>query len=173
MRVKKTLVAAAALLFSLSISAAEGASVKLDSKLGHGGQQTWMMIKASDAKGTGAEISSRGFTTSDWAEAIVPGTVLTNLVEQKVYPDPYYGQNNKLKNGFPRQCTHWLGMTANPTRMPPFAKGRWPAPYPVLPPFAKGRWPAGPEGSNRNPSEIPYIFMCLRRIKTRSLSQLR
>ena len=99
MRVKKTLVAAAALLFSLSISAAERASVKLDSKLGHGGQQTWMMIKASDAKGTGAEISSKGFNTSNWTEAIVPGTVLTNLVEQKVYPDPYYGQNNKLKNG--------------------------------------------------------------------------
>lgn len=99
MRVKKTLVAAAALLFSLSISAAERASVKLDSKLGHGGQQTWMMIKASDAKGTGTEISSKGFNTSNWTEAIVPGTVLTNLVEQKVYPDPYYGQNNKLKNG--------------------------------------------------------------------------
>ena len=98
MEIRKTLVAATALLFSLSISAAERASVKLDSKLGHGGQQTWMMIKASDAKGTGAEISSRGFNTSDWAEAIVPGTVLTNLVEQKVYPDPYFGQNNKLKN---------------------------------------------------------------------------
>ena len=98
MRVKKTLVAAVTMLFSLSISAAERASVKLDSKLGHGGQQTWMMIKASDAKGTGAEISSRGFNTSDWAEAIVPGTVLTNLVEQKVNPDPYFGQNNKLKN---------------------------------------------------------------------------
>ncbi len=99
MRVKKTLVAAVTMLFSLSISAAERASVKLDSKLGHGGQQTWMMIKASDAKGTGAEISSKGFNTSNWTEAIVPGTVLTNLVEQKVYPDPYYGQNNKLKNG--------------------------------------------------------------------------
>ena len=99
MKVRKTLVAAAALLFSLSTFAAERAYVKLDSKLGHGGQQTWMMIKASDAHGTGAEISSKGFNTSAWAEAIVPGTVLTNLVEQKVYPDPYYGQNNKLKNG--------------------------------------------------------------------------
>ncbi len=98
MKVRKTLAAAAALLFSYSIAAAERAYIKLDSKLGHGGQQTWMMIKASDAKGTGAEISSKGFNTNAWAEAIVPGTVLTNLVEQKVYPDPYYGQNNKLKN---------------------------------------------------------------------------
>ena len=98
MKVRKTLAAAAALLFSYSIAAAERAYIKLDSKLGHGGQQTWMMIKASDAKGTGTEISSKGFNTNAWAEAIVPGTVLTNLVEQKVYPDPYYGQNNKLKN---------------------------------------------------------------------------
>ena len=29
-------------------------------------------------------------------EAIVPGTVLTSLVENGVYPEPYYGTNNKI-----------------------------------------------------------------------------
>ena len=32
--------------------------------------------------------------TDDWYNATVPGTVLTTLVAQGVYPDPYYGLNN-------------------------------------------------------------------------------
>ena len=30
----------------------------------------------------------------------VPGTVLTTLVEQSVYPDPYYGLNNFTDTGY-------------------------------------------------------------------------
>ena len=32
--------------------------------------------------------------TEDWYNATVPGTVLRTLVDQGVYPDPYYGLNN-------------------------------------------------------------------------------
>lgn len=32
--------------------------------------------------------------TSDWLNATVPGTVLTTLVNEGIYPDPYYGLNN-------------------------------------------------------------------------------
>ena len=32
--------------------------------------------------------------TDDWYDATVPGTVLRTLVDQGVYPDPYYGLNN-------------------------------------------------------------------------------
>ena len=32
--------------------------------------------------------------TDDWYNATVPGTVLRTLVDQGVYPDPYYGLNN-------------------------------------------------------------------------------
>lgn len=32
--------------------------------------------------------------TKDWYNATVPGTILTTLVDQGVYPDPYYGLNN-------------------------------------------------------------------------------
>lgn len=32
--------------------------------------------------------------TDGWYNATVPGTVLTTLVEQQVYPDPYFGLNN-------------------------------------------------------------------------------
>jgi len=34
------------------------------------------------------------FNTSEWYNATVPGTVLTTLVDQGVYPDPYFGLNN-------------------------------------------------------------------------------
>ena len=33
-------------------------------------------------------------TDSGWYNAVVPGTVLTTLVENGVYPDPYFGLNN-------------------------------------------------------------------------------
>ena len=39
-------------------------------------------------------IFSTNFDTKDWYNATVPGTVLTTLVDQGVYPDPYYGLNN-------------------------------------------------------------------------------
>lgn len=39
-------------------------------------------------------IFSTDFNTSDWYNATVPGTVLTTLVNQGVYPEPSYGLNN-------------------------------------------------------------------------------
>ncbi len=79
--------------------AANRTYITLDSRMQHSGSQTWLMKKNGEVNATGAEISTLDFKTNGWAEAIVPGTVLTNLVEQKVYPEPYFGQNNKLKNG--------------------------------------------------------------------------
>lgn len=34
-----------------------------------------------------------------WMPAIVPGTVLNSLVHNKVYPEPYFGLNNKITSG--------------------------------------------------------------------------
>ena len=71
----------------LAASADDGrAYITLDSRLQHGGSQTWHMLRAGETKASAAEISRPGFNTESWAEAIVPATVLTNLVEQKVYP---------------------------------------------------------------------------------------
>jgi len=39
-------------------------------------------------------IFSPNFNTKDWYNATVPGTVLTTLVNQGEYPDPYFGLNN-------------------------------------------------------------------------------
>ena len=40
------------------------------------------------------QVLSDGLDTKDWYDATVPGTVLTTLVDQGVYPDPYMGLNN-------------------------------------------------------------------------------
>ena len=70
--------------------------IYLDSKEQHGGDFLWKMIKASDVTATATQISAVDFSTQTWMPAIVPGTVLNSLVYDKVYPEPYYGLNNKL-----------------------------------------------------------------------------
>ncbi|HKI68875.1 MAG TPA: glycoside hydrolase family 2 TIM barrel-domain containing protein [Verrucomicrobiae bacterium] len=54
----------------------------------------WKLIEAKRAGETGAVLSQPGVNTHNWYDATVPGTVLTTLVGQGVYPDPYYGLNN-------------------------------------------------------------------------------
>ncbi|HEX9048405.1 MAG TPA: glycoside hydrolase family 2 TIM barrel-domain containing protein [Verrucomicrobiae bacterium] len=57
----------------------------------------WQMIEAPRlAAADGAALSQPGYDTHAWYDATVPGTVLTTLVDQGVYPDPYYGLNNLL-----------------------------------------------------------------------------
>lgn len=73
-------------------------SIYLDSKAEHQGAFVWKMLKASDAKATAEAMSTPGFATGSWMDAVVPGTVLRSLVYNKVYPDPYYGDNNKIGN---------------------------------------------------------------------------
>lgn len=55
----------------------------------------WEMIEAPKLEdANGARISESGVNTADWYDATVPGTALTTLVDQGVYPDPYFGLNN-------------------------------------------------------------------------------
>ena len=53
----------------------------------------WEMAAAKQLNVEGEQIS-QAMTTSSWYNATVPGTVLTTLVDQGVYPDPYFGLNN-------------------------------------------------------------------------------
>src|SRR6202050_4700404 len=41
----------------------------------------------------GEQISTPGFRTNGWHSATVPTTVVSALVADKTYPDPYYGKN--------------------------------------------------------------------------------
>ncbi len=94
--------ALAATLVSISTSQAQTTAIStkhnqtLDSRLGHGGEYSWKMVRATETGATAREMSAAGFDDSKWMDAIVPGTVLTSLVENGVYPEPYYGTNNKI-----------------------------------------------------------------------------
>jgi hypothetical protein len=54
----------------------------------------WEMAEADQVTAADRSIFSLDFNTTGWYNAIVPGTVLTTLVNQGVYPDPYFGLNN-------------------------------------------------------------------------------
>ncbi len=71
----------------------------LDSRKGHDGQYDWKMCRAGDVRSTAKQVSTPGFDDDSWQQAVVPGTVLTSLVANGVYPDPYYGIVNKLSEG--------------------------------------------------------------------------
>ena len=70
-------------------------SVFLRSHNGLNGAVLWKIKKAVDIVDTGSVVSSRNFNANDWMPAIVPGTVLNTLVANKVYPEPYFADNNR------------------------------------------------------------------------------
>ncbi|MFZ0732691.1 MAG: glycoside hydrolase family 2 protein [Candidatus Sulfotelmatobacter sp.] len=53
----------------------------------------WFIQPSADVRAGGEAISSVGFSTRDWYPATLPSTVMSALVEDKVYPDPYTGMN--------------------------------------------------------------------------------
>jgi hypothetical protein len=54
----------------------------------------WMLAEANLLVTSEKSIFNTGFDLAGWLNATVPGTVLTTLVDQGIYPDPYYGLNN-------------------------------------------------------------------------------
>ena len=52
------------------------------------------MIGPGGTHADGASISTPRFNSRNWHQATVPGTVLTTLVDQGVFPDPLFGLNN-------------------------------------------------------------------------------
>jgi exo-1,4-beta-D-glucosaminidase len=53
----------------------------------------WAIQSSAEVRETGAAISAPGFPARDWYPATVPSTVLSALVEDQVYRDPYTGTN--------------------------------------------------------------------------------
>ncbi len=54
----------------------------------------WTMQEAPAVTSSGEQIATADFAAGNWMRATVPGTVLTTLIDDGVYPDPYYGLNN-------------------------------------------------------------------------------
>lgn len=55
----------------------------------------WQIQDVIKVKQPGEKIASIGFKPENWYVATVPGTVLTSLVNNKVYQEPLYGENNR------------------------------------------------------------------------------
>jgi hypothetical protein len=54
----------------------------------------WRLKAAPEVNASEALVSETGFDASNWLPAVVPGTVLTTLVDRGIYPDPAYGLND-------------------------------------------------------------------------------
>ncbi|HUD83989.1 MAG TPA: glycoside hydrolase family 2 TIM barrel-domain containing protein [Candidatus Saccharimonadales bacterium] len=73
----------------------------------------WQLQFASQVSLKGGEIAQVGFQPDGWHAATVPGTVLTSLVDDKIYPEPLYGENNrpdKISEGLCRE-SYWYRTT--------------------------------------------------------------
>jgi hypothetical protein len=55
----------------------------------------WRLQDVAKIPQSGAQVSSPSFDASGWYVATVPGTVLTTLVNDHVYPEPLYGENER------------------------------------------------------------------------------
>ena len=55
----------------------------------------WQLQDVAKVPQPGAEVASEKFKAKQWYTATVPGTVLTTLVNNHVYPEPLYGENNR------------------------------------------------------------------------------
>ena len=72
--------------------------IYLDSVKGNGGGSERRMCRQDRTEG-GETLSLPDFDDSAWLSARVPGTVLTNLVENGLLPDPYFSDNTRLSKG--------------------------------------------------------------------------
>ena len=55
----------------------------------------WQLQDAAKVPQSAAQVSAPAFNTAGWYSATVPGTILTTLVDNHVYPEPLYGENNR------------------------------------------------------------------------------
>ncbi len=83
----------------------------------------WKLQDAAKVTATAEQISQATFQPTDWHPATVPGTILTSLVDDKVYPEPLYGENNRPDKIPESLCrtSYWYRTTFN---VPADYKGR-------------------------------------------------
>jgi beta-mannosidase len=74
-----------------------------------GGQAVtgWKMQDVAKVSSAPAEVSGAKFRPEGWYDATVPGTVLTTLVNNKVYPEPLYGENMRAIPESLNKTSYW------------------------------------------------------------------
>lgn len=72
----------------------------------------WKAKKAAEVLVDGTVITGSDFQFYGWMNAVVPGTVLTTLLENGKVPDPFFGMNNELipdiSQTGPGEYTYWF-----------------------------------------------------------------
>jgi beta-mannosidase len=81
----------------------------------------WKMQDAAKVAAEASIISTAGFEPQGWFAATVPGTVLTTLVNNGVYPEPLYGENMRAIPESLNKTSYWYRTTFT---VPAAYKGR-------------------------------------------------
>jgi mannosylglycoprotein endo-beta-mannosidase len=71
----------------------------------------WQLQDVAKVTTPAAIISTTAFHPQRWYAATVPGTVLTTLVNNKVYPEPLYGENMREIPESLNQTSYWYRAT--------------------------------------------------------------
>jgi len=98
----------------------------------------WSMQSSSRVTEKGAEVSAANYRAGGWYPATAPATVLTVLVNNKIYPDPDFGMNLRSIPG----VSPGIGQNFSNSAMPadsPFARPWWYRTQFRIPPGARGK----------------------------------
>jgi len=76
----------------------------------------WELQDAGQIPQTGEALSRTDYQPAGWHRATVPGTVLTSLVNDGIYPEPLYGENNRPDHIPDSLCrtSYWYRTTFTP-----------------------------------------------------------
>src|SRR5208337_4503584 len=85
-------------------------------------REGWMIQSSADVSAPAELVSTRAYTPSGWYRASVPSTVIGALVRQRVYADPYVGENLRMIAG----TTYAVGSNFSNLPMPPGSPFRVP-----------------------------------------------
>jgi mannosylglycoprotein endo-beta-mannosidase len=81
----------------------------------------WQMQDSAKVSSAATVVSTDKFHPEKWYVATVPGTVLTTLVNNKVYPEPLYGENMRAIPESLNKTSYWYRAVVN---IPSAYKGR-------------------------------------------------
>jgi hypothetical protein len=81
--------ASIALLASSALAQSRAVPASLDLN------SNWQLQDSAKVPDPAASVSSASYQSTGWLAATVPGTVLTSMVNDGVYPEPTYGENNR------------------------------------------------------------------------------
>jgi exo-1,4-beta-D-glucosaminidase len=121
-----------AALAGLTVTTARAADLRLELREG------WAIQSSAKVAAAGEAVSQPGFATEAWHRATVPTTVVSALVADGTYPDPYFGTNLRRIPG----TTYEVGTNFSNVPMPadsPFVVPWWYRTEFTLPPEAAGR----------------------------------